>query len=149
MTNEPEQLDAIEDALLELESAEKAGVFNRTRIEARDVLRVDPACERVGLRRRLIRWMPVAAAVGIAAVVWTSVFDVRHGSVSPPAPVVTVLDVAVEDDGCDGSFLGCFSGPKNVIVASCLAHDYDADGDVDLVDFGAYQLEYKRLTQTR
>ncbi|UCE59791.1 MAG: hypothetical protein JSU63_20405 [Phycisphaerales bacterium] len=144
MTDKDRQLDAIEDALLELKSVERAGVFERTRVDAQDALRAEPVKHATRLRRQVVRWVPIAAAIGMIATVWTTMFDTSTRSSLPSPSSTSVVSTAGNGECHHGSFVGCFTGPESVIVASCLDHDYDADGDVDLVDFGAYQLECKK-----
>jgi hypothetical protein len=39
----------------------------------------------------------------------------------------------------------CLSGPGAPHAADCECHDFDADGDVDLTDFGAFQAAFAGL----
>ena len=139
------QLDAIEDALLELGAVEQARVFDRTRVEPGELLKVDPAERLSAFRRGVLRWVPVAAAVGMVAFVGTSMF--RPG-VGPGGPlgVADTKAVADKDKGCAGEFVDCFTGPNSAALAdACTAYDYDGDSDVDMFDWRILDLNCRRL----
>ncbi len=61
-----DHLDPIEDALLDLRSAEQAGVFERTTADAQRMLSESPAGSLPAKRRLLPRWLAVAAAIALA-----------------------------------------------------------------------------------
>ena len=147
MNDDLRQLDAIEDALLELDQAERARVFDRTRVEPRQLLKVDPVKRLGAARRRVLRWVPVAAAIGMVAVVWAVMFDTPSKHARPGAGVVVTTGVVPADDGC-ARIVDCRTGPTKVALAdSCLAYDYDGDSDVDMVDWSIYDLSSKRRRQ--
>ncbi len=143
------QLDAIEDALLELGAVEQARVFDRTRVEPSELpSRVDPAERPSAFRRGMLRWVPVAAAVGMVAFVGTSMFRPGAAPVEPLG-VADTEAVADKDKGCAGSFVDCFTGPKSAALAdACTAYDYDGDSDVDMFDWRILDLNCKRLNHT-
>jgi hypothetical protein len=147
MTDELRQLDGIEQALLELEAAEQAGLFQRTRIDTSGLLAEPVPVRRAGSSRMALRLLPVAAAVCLAVGLWT----MRPGTQTDlytPNPTTT-NSLALSDSGaCDANFSLCLGGPSDGVQPTCMAHDYDADGDVDLADFRAYQLAYVRPSQT-
>ncbi len=143
MTNDPTQLDGVEDAMLELTAARQAGLFSQTRVNADLLLRQPAAPSRL---RGLFRLMPVAAALAMAVGVGSWMFN-GQPAVSPMAGVVVPVADSAENP-CDGRFLHCFSGPSEVVLASCNVHDYDLDGDVDLADFGTFQARCVRPTRT-
>jgi hypothetical protein len=122
--------DVIEAALLELKAAEAAGVFARTGVDGRRILAVDPEpaddtqSTRWSAPRTVGRWLPIAAAVALAIGVWSWMFSAEVGTVH------------------GRNFQKCFGGPTASALAECNQHDYDADGDVDLVDFRAFQLAF-------
>ena len=147
MNDNPRQLDAIEDALLELDEAERARVFDRTRSEPGQLLKVDPVEQLSAVRRRVLRWVPIAAAIGMVAVVGTSMFSARVGTVESSGVVSSDSTVNHSRD-CAGDFVGCFTGPKMVALAnSCVAYDYDGDSDVDMVDWSILDLGCKGRMQ--
>ena len=145
MTSRQEQLDPIEDALLELKDAEQATVFSRTRLDAESLVRVDAAPGRFARRIVGARWLSAAAVIALAVGIWGLVFRSPSTSTTSPNGIATIALVD-EFDPCDGSILRCLSGPSDIVLASgCRPHDYDADGDVDLADFGSYQLTCRGL----
>lgn len=122
----------MEKALRELHAAEGAGVFRAT-----------PTAERspqglwrvVVVHRRL--FVPLAAAAALAIGVWGMMWSVQLDRLR--AQKLGPVASAVESD-CDGSFLKCFQG-MGAGGDRCAAFDYDHDGDIDLADFGVYQMD--------
>ena len=148
MTDELRQLDGVEEALLNLDAAEKAGLFRRTHIDTSELVAGPPPVNRPWLSRLAPRLLPVAAVLAMAVGVWTWMSGIEPNSTTHPQTTITSLALA-GFHSCYGSFHGCLSGPKDGVPAECLAHDYDSDGDVDLADFRAYQVTCASLGQTR
>jgi len=145
-----EELDGVEKALLELQAAECARLFGPTRVDAGELLKSAAAAQKVGWRRRVLRWVPAAAAAAIAvAIMWSAMFEMRFGPGDVRTPSAESSGSKSANDGCDGSFIDCFTGPIRVVLADCATHDYDSDGDVDLVDFSAYQRGCRGITRNR
>ena len=148
MTGRDEQLDPIETALRELRRAEQAGVFEPTRLDHDGLVRPTARPATLARQVRAIRWLTAAAVVAVAVGVGSLVF--RSPLTSTTIPNGKVSEVAVLVDGvdpCDGSILRCLAGPSDIVLASgCRPHDRDADGDVDLADFGSYQLTCRGLS---
>lgn len=141
MNNGREKLDPVEEALLELDAAEKAGLFRRSRVETRRLLRRPGPSKLVWFGVRLV---PAAAAVAIAVGAWSWMYRARMAELTGR---IGVTDVVAEAPVVSpGEFYECFDGPKGALRLSCRNNDYDADGDVDLADFGAYQLAYAGMT---
>ena len=145
MNRQPEQRDPIEDALLELRAAEQAGLFAATRVDTEELTRVNPGPASPARRWTVLRWGSVAAVLALVVGLWSVVFKAQIDPVPLPSGPVSV-HVAPDDgvDSPDGTFYVCFSGPKSdsVVANRCRTHDFDADGDVDLADFRAFQLAY-------
>ena len=140
MTSEPRQLDSIEDALFELDAAERAGVFERSSVDARQLLRQP---EPVGWRGRAVRFVSAAAVIAMAVGVWGWVYSLQWSQLRERTGASVVAELSAAGPG---RFYECFQGPTGTIRSSCRECDYDADGDVDLVDFGVYQLAYADMT---
>ena len=130
MANEPMHLDPLEHAWSELEQAEKAGVFLRTRVGAAELVYAPVRVTSVWSRRVFTRLLPVAAAIALAVALWG--WFSRSGQ-----------------DGQIGrlAFHDCFGGPTAEAMTVCREHDYDTDGDVDLADFSAFQLAFATMTR--
>lgn len=143
MANNRQRLDPVEEAMLELDAGERARLFCRTQIDGSRLL-MQPA--RFGSRRLIFRILPAAAVVVLAVGVSSWMFSVelaglRRGN--------DVSGGAVAEAPTKGyrSFYDCHNGPTEGLVSGCGGQDYDADGDVDLADFGAYQLAYADSTR--
>ena len=141
-----DHLDPIEASLAELDAAEQAGLFRRTRVDARALLRSAPAVTRTRSGFATWRWLSIAAVLAIAATISGWLFSSRSGDVVRHSlPSVTVTASAT--DGCDGTFYRCLSGPGDLAGGGCAAYDYNSDGHVDLVDARTYQLTCNGITR--
>ena len=138
MPDDRKRLDAVEDALLELDAAEKASVFQRTELDAGWLLTAGVQPQRSGSRWVALRILAAAASVAIAVGLLSSTFTSERDEMRPLGRVAKAPVEAY--DGGEGGFYGCFGGPNEGVLTDCRAHDYDADGDVDLADFSAFQL---------
>ena len=149
MTNDPKQLDTLEEMLLELYSADRAGVFKKTPVDP-EALRKSTArssadqfpIHRWWLTRRM---RPLAAAAAIAMVVgvWGWMFQAEIGRIRNPGNMAGVNAIG---PAYASGFHRCFTGPTGAAVADCTEQDYDADGNVDLVDYGSFQLAFAGIT---
>ena len=138
MTNSRNELENLEKALLELDAAEKAGLFQSTSLDPQRLLAHSLPPQRAAAWRLAWRLLPVAALVALAIGLWSWMFTQGPGARRTPNAVATGLAGAY--GGGDGSFYQCFGGPNEAAARGCREHDYDADGDVDLADFGTFQL---------
>jgi hypothetical protein len=138
MTDDLRQLDGVEETLLELDTAETAGLFRRTRIDAGRLVARSAPVGRGRSVRLALRVIPAAAAVVIAVGAGMWMFRAEPDSIRGRDAATT--SVAAASDPCDISFPLCLKGPGEGVLGKCLPHDYDSDGDVDLADFRSYQL---------
>ncbi len=122
MPDKREQLDPFETALLELGEVEKACVLDRTELDVRGLLHGRRHRASGPAVRIASRMLSAAAAVAIAIGLWG--WFVGFGPTEVRA----------------SGFLDCYGGPTETADGECRAHDYDSDGDVDLVDYGTYQV---------
>ncbi len=143
MTEDRQRLHPVEETLLELDADERAGLFGRTQIDSRRLL-MQPV--RLGSRRLVFRALPAAAAAVIAVGVWTWMFRVELAELRRDngASSGAVADVPTKHYR---NFYDCHHGPTGELVSGCRGQDYDADGNVDLADFAAYQLAYADSTR--
>ncbi len=152
MTRKPEHLDPIEALLREAAAAEQAGVFRATELNAERLLRESsqalvPLSVSIGRK-----WIPVAAAIGIAAILWPVMYSREFSNIREEVRLAqhgAVGDSAPEDSAAGGSDVvlashisGCVAGPEAGGGQPCHDYDFDADGDIDLADFSRYQLAY-------
>lgn len=140
MAEEFNKLDPTEEALLELDAAEKARLFERTRVDARALLAEALPVGRVPRRwyANGVMW-PAAASVVLALGVAAWVFNPQNDSTNKAGPMASQIALGPAAPG-NGSFFGCLTGPGSGGRSACRDYDYDLDGDVDLADFRAYQL---------
>ncbi|MEK7730393.1 MAG: hypothetical protein AAB363_00895, partial [Planctomycetota bacterium] len=104
-----DQLDPIEISLRELADAERADLFRKTRVDARSLLRATHAVNRGPRVLRRMRWVPIAAVLGMAATICAWVFTTGTGETRQlPFPSGTMTASAT--GGCDGTFFGCLTG---------------------------------------
>jgi len=141
MMNDRSQLDPVEEALLELQDVDRARLFHRTQVDEARLLASRVTAQAAGSRRVAMRLLPVAAALVMAIGVWSWMFraELAESRRAQQASPVLAAHAQAPDPG---SFHKCFAGPTTGAASSCQELDYDSDGDVDLADFGAYQLAY-------
>lgn len=132
MNHDQIQPDPMEVALGRLEAAEQAGVFHKTDVDAARLLRSDNHVTQIDFARRVKRILPFAAAAMLVAGVWGTMWNTELGR-------LRTQKLAMMENDCDGSFLKCFQGLRNS-ESVCRTYDYDRDGDVDLADYGTYQM---------
>ncbi|UCG15538.1 MAG: hypothetical protein JSV19_09615 [Phycisphaerales bacterium] len=151
MNPQPHNLDPIEQMLLEADHAGRAGVFRRTPVDAAGLLAARQAVKASWFRRHhhALVGLPVAACLALVTVLGT----LHYGG----DPASDMTRVAVNQAAVPGAFdavasqptltreaevlFSCFTGPgQGPIPSECSSADYDDDGDVDLVDFGVFQL---------
>ena len=144
--NDLDHLDPIEATLAELGEAEMAGLFRRTHVDARALLRSASAVTPARSTRLTWRRLSIAAVLAMAATISGWLFSSRSADVgrhSLPSGTLTASATV----GCDGTFYRCLSGPNGALSDGCLAYDYDHDGDIDLVDASTYQLHCNAITR--
>lgn len=142
MNGAEHQLDPLERDLLELEEAERDGVFSRTRVDHRMLLTPEPDFHgllRLGAMRR---WGAVAAAVVLVVGVWSAMFTLEIQEVRRSRMIAENGRGGAARTIARGDMLNCIGGPSEPALNECRRHDYDSDGDVDLADFQSYQLAY-------
>lgn len=150
MSDDHQPLDAIEERLRDLRAAEDAGVFSHTRVNPASLVReAMPTPTPLVYRVRPVRWVQLAAAIGIAAVVWTWMYASLIGNVREGKSAIVADASSTTSVGWDGSFTACLTGPADGLPQQCRDYDLDADGDVDLADYGAVQLAYAGRSHTR
>ncbi len=138
MDNDRRHLDPIEDGLAELAEAQRAGVFGRTPIDAGQCLLADEPRAPVNVRRLMARLMPVAAVLVLAVTVWTTMFALQLSEIRENKQML-----AAGQAKPDTSFATCMNGPSgDGLSGQCGELDRDTNGQIDLRDFGSYQLAY-------
>ena len=141
-----DQLDPIEASLRELADAERAELFRWTRVDARSLLRSAAVASGTPRVFRRIRWVSIAAVFALAATICAWVLTTGSG-LPRQHGIPSGAMIASATSGCDGTFFGCMTGPNGTPASGCGVYDYDADGDIDLVDYGTYQLNCNGITR--
>ncbi|MBI4719380.1 MAG: hypothetical protein HY763_16415 [Planctomycetes bacterium] len=163
MTEKSDNRLPLEQTLLELAEAERAGVFRPTAADAQEVLaraivaaptsNAAASREPAVVRFLRVRWLPLGAAAMLVFGVWGVLFQRELVNVTQRAKVAALLTSgggpAAREHDCDGSITGCFSGPTRLALSGCRTYDYDADGDVDLADIGTFQLACEGASRLR
>lgn len=140
-----DQLNPIEISLRELADAERADLFRRTRVDARSLLRATSGPRRTTITVRTLRWGSIAAVFALAATICAWVFTTGTGETRLTS--IQIGTIASATSGCDGTFFGCLTGPNGTPPSTCRGYDYDADGDIDLLDARTYQLNCNGITR--
>ena len=140
MTDDLQQLHPIERAMIDLSDMERARIFARTPVDGvRQAGSSRPAWR---LIRLALTGLSAAAclliAVGIARVV------LENGSGQPGVPPMNMAAVSTASLDWNG-FSRCLSGPGRAVDPTCRDADYDADGDVDMVDFREFQVSLQNI----
>jgi hypothetical protein len=140
MANDRQNPDPIEMMLAELRDVERANVLASTPVDPQALIAdVQPAVS-LGRMRKVAGWLSAAAVVALSVGLW-SLMPQDQGT---PNGSLGGSSAGADGGPCDGSFVRCFSGPELVVASRCLTHDYDADGDIDLIDYRDYQIRCNR-----
>lgn len=147
-------VDPIERLLQAAAEAESVGVFAATPIDAGRVLRESsqvPVPLRITIGRK---WVPVAAVIGIAAVVWSTMFYVKLSDIGERSRLVSATirenqtipgNQTIPENAVSPAHIAlCVSGPAGSDAVNCAdgRYDFDTDGDIDLADYSRFQLAF-------
>ena len=146
MTAERQQVDAVEEALLELEAAETARVFRRTPVDAERLLSDAGRLAPFGGARLLRRLMPLAAAVVVAVGVGAWMVGGYFASFRGSEPWAGSVASGPDADSV-ATIQWCLNGPAEELLPGCTDFDFDDDGSVTLADFSTYQVAYADVTR--
>lgn len=148
MNDHQNPLDPIELALQNLKSAEQAHLFDRTKINARDMLQSGNDLSPTMRRIRMGMITSAAAAVILAIGVGSYLFSTEIDSLRDQRRIATrTVSTNAHSSDCDGDFFECVTGPSQFVMVECNRFDYDLDGDVDMSDFSTYQLSCDGITR--
>ncbi len=139
MSENNDKLTAIEQALAELQRADRAGTFRPTPLDTKALIDGASESEMPWIIR--YRKVAVAASVLLAAGVWASMFAMQLGDVhriklansKQPAGVYAAA-----------SLQQCMTGPNGTLLAACKGFDVDSNGHLDLADFSTYQRNFSQ-----
>jgi len=135
MDREFAQFEALESAIREFGEADRAGVFGRTRVDAR-ALTQSPVPANVIRPAWLRRLSSVAAVLLIACGVWGWMFVDQIGKLRSRANPGLVINPPPTRP----AILAHLTGPS--VASAETSDDFDADGDLDLADYRTFQLQY-------
>ena len=146
MLHEPAQFDEFDRLMLYMVEAKRAGVFDSTPIDV-ECLATEPVP--VGTAhwsRHVLVGLPLAACIAMffgVATLWEVGSGTGDGFMNGTTAVSTLGGTAaLPVERCQNleNFRNCFSGPGVLVDGNCRCVDFDGDGDVDLRDVGALQL---------
>ena len=146
MTAERQQVDAVEEALLELEAAETAQVFRRTPVDAERLLSDAGRSAGFGGARLLRHVMPLAAAVVVVVGIGVWMLAVDFASFRGPEQLAGGVASGPDVESV-ATIQRCLNGPAEEVLPGCTDFDFDDDGSVTLADFSAYQVAYADVTR--
>ena len=146
MAEQHHQPDELENRITQVGDLEQAGVFGRTPVDLASLVRDDRANRPQRLTHRLFIALQVAAGVALVAGLAT-VWLVEPGTSGPGAlgnsSVVATATASAAEGRHARTLSQCLAGPAGGLRSSdCLSVDFDEDGDVDLADYGAFQLTF-------
>lgn len=84
-----------------------------------------------------MRWVPIAAMLGMAATIFGWVFTTGTGR----------NRTASATHNCGDAFSRCMTGPNGMIKSGCDTCDYNADGHIDMLDASTHQLSGNGITR--
>jgi hypothetical protein len=141
-----EPLEAVETALQELDTAERAGVFHRTHVDPDAMWQPAPSVRRLGPRRWYLRGGAIAAVLAVAVSTWAWMFASQIRTLRDQAALASKVRPATGAMAI-GSILDCLGGPHQPASAECVVYDFDADRDVDLLDYRSAELSGRSITR--
>lgn len=145
MSESSQHLDPIERLIAEADQAERAGVFRASRIDT-VALTQSPGGGQVPF---FVSWrrfgVPLAACVVLAVGVGAMLLSMELSGIREQQ--LLAANSSIGQASPEG-FLRCLDGPAAGAVGECSSYDFDHDGDVDLLDFSAFQSNYA-LASTR
>ena len=146
MAQERNQLDELDRLMLEAAEAQQAGVFGSTPIDVEALVAKPVLAGPAYWYQHLLVGLPLAACIamffGIAAL-WHAGSgpgdDLTNGTTAVSTFGGTVVS-AIERCQTPENLRNCLSGPGTPVSNECRCVDFDGDGDVDLRDLGAFQV---------
>ena len=138
--NEPNsQPDRFEELLARAQQLDQAGVFNRTPVDPAALMRDSAA----GSRPRRLHRLFVALQAAACLAVIVGVVSLWRGDNGPQSLVENRSSAPALARADAGTMVNCMNGPAGLALGGdCQCVDLDADGDVDLADYGALQRSY-------
>ena len=147
MTAQQRQPDELECLISQVRELEEAGVFKRTPVQVASLVQGDRAQRPRRLTHRLFVGLQVAAGLGLVlglAAVWRAGVATTTPSGLGNSSGMQVVSAINAGRGEQARMLArCFTGPAGGLLGNdCRCVDFDSDGDVDLADYGAFQVSY-------
>lgn len=143
MVEDHGQFDDFERLMLEAADAQRAGVFERTRVDV-EALVGEPA-RHARWYRHILVGLPVAACIAMffgVATMWRAGSHDGEAGLNGTAVSTFGAGMVSPAEGCQNyqTFRACFGGPGILVGSECRCVDFDRDGDVDLADMGGLQM---------
>lgn len=146
MLHRPGQFDEFERLMLDTAEAKQAGVFHSTPIDVESLVGESGRVGATHWYRHVLVGLPLAACIAMffgVATLWEAGSRTGDGFSNGTTAVSTLGGAAASPAGrCQNmeNFQTCFRGPGVLVGGDCRCVDFDGDGDVDLRDMGAFQL---------
>ena len=146
MLHHPSQPGEFDRLMLETAEAERAGVFERTPVDAESLLAEPVPAGPAHWYRHVLVGLPLAACIAMffgVATLWWAGSEGGDALINGPAAVPAFNGTATSPvERCRNveNLRNCFGGPGILVDSECRCVDFDEDGDVDLRDMGAFQL---------
>ncbi len=128
----------LELLIAEARAAEKAGVFSRTPMDVAALIQQPETSRWIRVYERALVALPLAACLALVV----GIASMMGGPAGPDiATTPMVSPAAAPSNGpCSPDVIAaCLAGPNMAVSDECRCADFDADGDVDLLDLSSYQ----------
>ncbi len=146
MVYERSQFDEFDRLMLEAKEAEQAGVFELTPVDVEALVAEPVTIGPAHWYRHVLVGLPLAACIAMffgVATLWQTGSGTGEVLITGTAAVSTfggAIATTVERCQTMENFRFCFAGPDVPVGGECRCVDFDGDGDVDLRDMGAFQV---------
>lgn len=142
MALKPVHTDEFDALLREAFEAERAGVFGRTPLDAGRLM-ANPSGSPMRGYRFILAGLPIAASLALflgMAMFWKA--GGKTGGAFPNSNASLSGQNGGAAERCETleNLRACFSGPGLFAKTDCSCVDFDADGDVDLHDYGMFRI---------
>ncbi|MCK4661156.1 MAG: hypothetical protein KAV82_16670 [Phycisphaerae bacterium] len=147
MEHKQSQFDEFDRLMLDLAEARQAGVFDATPIEVESLMAPPVLSGPAHWYRHVLVGLPLAACIAMffgVATLWKASSETGNRVITGTAAISSFgssMTTPIEQCQTMDDLRTCFRGPGILVDGGCRCADFDGDGDVDLRDMGAFQLD--------